>query len=265
MIPTNSVVKITAKSALTNKWVKAIFASCILIFISFVLLNATSVLSLVLGELGAGIFFNLLVVFMISPIVLGLIRYFWRFLFEVEDNPIAVFYYFLNISVYKRALSLILNLLFKTVLFGVLINLPKFILILMSKGFVYKFIGMPIPVWSVGLSNVSVIYGVISAVVLFFILSRYYIAPVIFIADDNIDAQEAMHMSTIISKKSSMDFYYLILSFIGWFLLCLTVVPVIFVVPYFIVSYLVHVRFAIAEYNKHIEDMSKKIFPSITV
>lgn len=265
MTPTNSIVKITAKSALSNKWVKAIFATTILLFIVFISMNAASVLSLALGDIAANVLISLLAVFMILPIALGLFRYFWRFLFEVDDNPVAIFYYFSSLSIYKRALSLILNLLFKTVLYSVLINLPKFILFMMSKGFVYEFIGMPIPVWSANLSAVAMILGVISSIVVFFVLARYYIAPVIFVADDNIDAQEAMHMSTIIAKKSAMDFYYLILSFFGWFLLCVTVVPIIFVLPYFIVSYLVHVRFAIAEYNKHIEEASKNIFPSITV
>ena len=265
MTPTNSVVKITAKSVLSNKWVRAIFATAILLFILFISLNTASILNLVLGDIFANVFLAAISFFMIFPVALGLIRYFWRFLFEVEDNPTMIFYYISNSKVYKKSLTLIFNLSYRFILYSLLINLPRIILILMSKSFVYEFIGMPIPMWSANLSGVSTILGVISSVVIFFVISKFYLAPVIFVADDNIDVHEAMHMSTIISKKSSMDFYYLILSFIGWLLLCLLVVPLIFVLPYFIVSYLVHVRFAIAEYNKHVEETTKSIFPTITV
>ena len=80
----------------------------------------------------------------------------------------------------------------------------------------------------------------------------FYIAPVLFIADDNMDCAEAIHMSTIIAKGSSIDFVYLFFSFIGWILICFFLIPIVFVLPYLICSYLVHIRFAVAKYNKHI-------------
>ena len=89
-------------------------------------------------------------------------------------------------------------------------------------------------------------------------------APLFFVADDNIDANEAMHMSTVISRKTSIDFVYLCFSFIGWLLLSILIVPLIFTLPYMLTSYAVHIRFAVAEYNRHIEQINKIDFPEFT-
>ena len=73
-------------------------------------------------------------------------------------------------------------------------------------------------------------------------------------------------MSTVISKKSGIDFVYLLFSFLGWMFLSLLVIPLIFTLPYMITSYAVHVRFAVAEYNRYIEEREKKnynIFSSV--
>ena len=85
---------------------------------------------------------------------------------------------------------------------------------------------------------------------------RFYIAPILFVADENMDVSETLHMSTVISRKSSLDFIYLISSFIGWILISVLVIPLIFTLPYILTSYAVHVRFAIAEYNKHIGNLN---------
>ncbi len=259
------VVKITAKTALKGKWVNSIIVTTILLFSVFISYNVSSVISVVMGELAANILFLLMGLFVVCPIVLGSFRYFWRILFDADDNPISVFHYFSNKTLYKRGISLIISIAFRALLFGLLLNIPTFIVEAMTHSFLYELIGLSIPVWAANLTNVTVFLKVLSSVILFFVMLKFYIAPVLLVADDKMDSAEAIHMSSVISKKTSIDFIYLALSFLGWIGASFFVVPMIFTVPYMITSYLVHTRFSIAEYNIHIESLTKQNYPSYTV
>lgn len=258
------IVKLTAKTALSGKWLNAFFASGIVIFASLILSNSMSVLSLVAGEIFTTISMVLISVFVISPLSLGLLRFFWRNLFDVKDNPISVFYYFSSVSEYKRILSLVLSIAFKLIFWGVLLYIPVLIVELMSHSFIYDIANMPLPVWTTNLTNLKTFLKILSGVLVGFAMLRFYLAPMLFIADDNIEAAEAMHMSTVISKKTSVDFIYFLLSFIGWIALSVLMLPLIFTLPYFITSYLVHSRFAVADYNKTVKHNNDNIFPSFT-
>jgi len=259
------VVKVTAKTALKGKWLNSVIVTSIFLFSVFIVYNVSSVFSVVAGDLAATVLLLLMGIFAICQIVLGTFRYFWRILFDADDNPISVFYYFSNKTVYKRAVSLIVSIGFRALLFGLLFNIPTFIVEAMTHSFLYELIGLSIPVWAANLTNVTVFLKVLSSAMLFFVMVKFYIAPVLLVADDNMESAEAIHMSSVISKKTSIDFIYLALSFAGWIIASLFVVPLIFTIPYITTSYLVHVRFAIAEYNIHIESLTKQNYPSFTV
>ena len=78
-------------------------------------------------------------------------------------------------------------------------------------------------------------------------------APFLIAADEDMEVDEAIHMSDTISKRTMLDFIYLFFSFFGWILVSVLVFPLIFTMPYILISFGVHVRFAIAEYNKRID------------
>ncbi len=261
----SGAVKITAKTALGGNWVSSIVSLCIFIFSVFILGNSCAIIETIAGKLISFAVMLIFLLFIILPLFLGLLRYFWRMLFSAKDKPVSVFYYFSDKASYKRALLLILSYALKFAIWGALLYIPILIVRLMSEDFIYDFVNMPIPVWTANLSAVISFLKVFSFVLVWFIMIRYYLAPVLFVANDDIEPAEAMHMSTIISKKSAADFIFLMLSFLGWIILSVFVVPIIFTVPYIITAYLVHSRFAVAEYNKHIKLFADNNFPSFTV
>lgn len=265
MSQSSQVVKITAKASLKNKWVMPIIVTSIFLFTVLICYNIASVLSIIAGDIPANVLLVALVLLIVCPMFLGAIRYFWRNLFNMNDKPVSVFYYFSGKKVYLRAMWFVLAFSLRMLLFGLLLNIPRFIVELMSRSFLYELIGMAIPVWTANLTYVTVFLKVLATVILFFVMLKYYMAPVLFVADDNMDSGEAMHMSSIISKKTSIDFIYLCLSFVGWIILSVLIIPLIFTIPYIATSYLIHVRFSVAEYNKHIETTAQNIYPSYTV
>jgi len=96
----------------------------------------------------------------------------------------------------------------------------------------------------------------VAVAVLVAIMFKYYLAPFLVVADEEMDVYEALHKSTVLSRATVMDFIILILSFLGWIILSVTVIPLIFIIPYFMVSYLVHSRFSVANYNNVVKEFN---------
>ena len=90
------------------------------------------------------------------------------------------------------------------------INEPRCRAIL-RRGFL-RFIGIAVFCSAVILSLIHIL------------MLRYYAAPILSVADEEMDASEAIHMSCVIYKRTMLDFIYLFFSFAGWLLLSLTAV-----------------------------------------
>lgn len=265
MSASSHVIKLTAKTALKGNWASAIITSAVTVFAYFIFNLVSSVLSMVIGDIAANIILYCMLFFLFLPLCFGLLRYFWRLLFSVCDNPLSVFHYFSEKTLYLKVLKLEFLILVRVLGFGIVLYLPAIAVWIISNNFIYDFLGMPIPMWSANLNYVLSLLTTTATAILFFVMVKFYLTPMLFVADDDIDVAEAIHMSKTISKKTALDFIFLAFSFIGWILLAFLYIPTIFVLPYIITSYLVHSRFSVAEYNKHIEQNMKNEFPSFSV
>ena len=65
---------------------------------------------------------------------------------------------------------------------------------------------------------------------------------------------EAVHISSMVSKKSLVSFISLIFSLILWIALSVFLIPAVYTLPFVFVCYVVHCRFAITNYNLLIEN-----------
>lgn len=258
----NSVVKLTAKTALKNNWLKCIAASLTLIFSCIVLFSAADYAAYISNDAVGYILLAATLIFLVFPLFMGLVRFFWRMIFGAEDRQLVLFYYFSDREKYKRALRLSAALALRTAGFAVILFLPAIIIDIFSGVRIYDIMNIPIPIWTGNLYYLSVFLKTVAAVILFFVMSRYYLAPFLAVADEDMDVAEAMHMSCTVSKDTALDFIYLIFSFFGWLLISVLVFPLVFTMPYFMTSLSVHVRFAVAEYNKKVEKNSDRGIPT---
>ncbi len=254
----SKIVKITAKTALKGNMLKAIFTICIFLFCYFICNYSAGIFSYTGNFAFSYVLFTLMLIFLLAPLFLGLLRFIWRMLFSANDNPITVFYYFSDKSRYIKALSFVFHFIFKAIPIGLLLFFPIFIIWFVTQGFFYEIIDVAIPLWTANLNSILKILIVFAVVSLLFYMLRFYIAPILFVADEEMDVFETLHRSTVISRKSSLDFIYLISSLIGWILISFFVIPLIFTLPYILTAYAVHVRFAVAEYNKHIGNLNNR-------
>ncbi len=250
----SGVVKITAKTALKNNYLKVVAGCSILLLTWFCNKNISNLLSVVLGSIGALVINIILNIALVLPLALGLLRYVWRMLYSANDKPVCVFYWFSSKKLYFKGLKFILNFTFRIIMWMVIFNVPSVLLLLLSKSYIFDIFNTQMPIWAANLEYYSMFLRNVSYVLVFFMSLKFYMAPILFIADEDIDVNEAMYNSTVISKKTSFDFLGLILSLVLWILPSALLLPLPFTLPMILTSYCVHIRFSITEYNLSIEE-----------
>lgn len=259
-----NAVKSTAKTSLKGNWSKCVVVCAVFIGAVFICANIVGLISILTGDLIAEGISVVTTLFLTLPLFMGLVRYIWRMLFSVCDNPISIFYWFSSFKLYFKVLRFVLLISLRALLWLLLLNIPTLILQLLTYDAIFEYFNISMPLWTANLSNIMKIFSISATVATVFIMIKYYLAPILFVADENMDAREAIHMSKVISKRSSVDFVYLGFSMIHWILLTFLVFPAIFTMSYILACYAVHCRFAISEYNRYVNETTQKEFGYFT-
>lgn len=262
MTAASSAIKKTAKNSLKANLVKAILVSVIVIFCYLINNNIASLFYLIGGDALATAIFLILNILMLSPVFFGALRYFWRLLCGVADSPLSVFYYFNSKENYKKLLKIVFYLGIRAVILLLILHIPYFIVSLISNIKIYEFLDITTPLWTANLSNILAFLKSIAIIGTVFFMLKYYLAPMLFVADENMDVNEALHMSEVVSKNTLFDFIYLTFSMLGWIILSLLFIPLIYTIPLFIMVYFTHCSYAVAEYNEHIKKINNENFPT---
>lgn len=260
----SNVVKITAKTALKDNWIKVMAVCMTLIFTVLISNYVSYLISILTGGFVAIVITAFVTVFLTLPLILGILRYVWRMLFSAKDNPVYVFYWFSSKKLYVRAMKFVGILTVRAVFWLAIFNIPTGLLYLFSRSFVFEIFDLSVPLWTANLRYYILLVENLAIVATVVAMLKYYLAPVIYVADDNIDANEAVHMSVVISKKSTADFIFLGFSFFGIIILSFLMLPLIFTLPYLFTAFAVHCRFAISEYNLHMTNMQSRRFNGFT-
>ena len=253
MVASCSIIKKTARAALQGKYLRCAIAAAIPIFMTFGCMLASE-LFLFARPMQAAYFivFAILFVCLLLPLYFGTLRFFWRAFSNCEDDPITVFHYFSKGSLYKKAMKLVCRFVFRAVGYGLLFFLPAIVTGILADSKIYDLFGMNMPDFSSVFWILSGFLGIIATIALLCVMLKCYIAPFLLVADEEMEPDEAMHMSFIISKGTVVDYVVLVICFAHWILLSLLAIPLLFTVPYMIMAYLVHARFATARYNQMI-------------
>lgn len=255
-------IKKNAKDALKDNWVIAIVSALTILFSFFIIVIALWVLSIVIGNDIAELLLLSLNVLFLGPLILGVIRHFWRMFGGLSEAPSTVFYFFSSASRYIKSLHLAFKFTIKYLIAYIIFNIPSFTVSVISDVRLYDFLKTPIPMWSQNLTVLGDFLSVLATVLTIISLIRFYLAPILVIANDEIDVDEAFHMSSVISKKSVSDFVYLLFGVLHWLIISLLFIPLVFTLPYFIMCYISHSLEAIDSYNEKIKKLNEENFPS---
>lgn len=251
-------VKKTAITTFKSNAIPCTIAGLILVFSYFCCILTSTLFSFVnLGFLDL-LFKYVLIFLLIFPLLMGLLRYNWRIIFNMKDDCISVFHYFSDKKLYFKCLKLEIILILKAFSRSIVFFLPALFVKLFSQKFFYDLFNLRMPVWAGNLGPVFNGLLTFGFVLLIFMMLKYYLTPMLLVADESIEIEEAIHMSNIISKKSVIDFIFLCGSFLLWYFASFLIFPLVFTLPYMVLSYLYHCRFAVAEYNSDIKILNNR-------
>ena len=257
-IPTSNVVKNTAKTIIKRNPVFIMMNGLFLLAVFFLTqILFTGILSQLFEKsiLLKILAFLLLNIMVFWPVCMGALRSYWVLTEQNEHSLESVFYYFSNITRYKRAVKTIALLLLKVFLTGVICLIPCFISSLLGNSWIYTALNSDVPLWTANLQLITDFLKISGIIVTVGISLKNYLVPIVAIMDESLYLMETIHISEMISKHSLGSFASLIVSFLGWFFFSLLGIPLIYALPYFLISYVVHCRFAIVNYNLNLEQV----------
>ncbi len=260
MLPSTGEIKKTAKSIMKGKYIPCLTTGLIFLFASIALFFLCDIISSVTMVYMGTFLFVVLLLFLIFPLFMGVIRYFFRISDDVTDNPVSIFYYFSDFKTYDRIFGFTVRIFLKLAFSGFVLFLPYALLKLFSSTFIYDKLNVLTPTWTPILSTVGD-FALVIAIILYVIINlKYYLSFYIFASSDYITGSDAIKYSVIISRRTKADFLFLIFSMVGYIILSVLLVSILFVFPLFISVYVVHSRCAVNQYNETITNLKNRSF-----
>ena len=161
-----------------------------------------------------------------SPVINGFLRFYFNTAKTGDGVFSDIFYYFDSKRLYASAMLFNLNLIIRFLPCYVLLT-SAIIFFLFSNTF-YTVVGCVMA---------------FSFIVLFFALFlRYFAAFGLYFSNENQKPSEYFKKSAVIMKRYRKSVLRLIFSFIGWIILSIVIIPLIYTVPYFAMSMLTSLK-----------------------
>ena len=162
---------------------------------------------------------------LLSPFINGYIRVYYRNAFTSEMDLNDLFYYFER-DRYSRTLQLNLSYLLRMLLPAVLFYLPVVVYATVSYLMNNDFFG------SVLYYDFFFILTVLSTIILTIYSLKYFTVFTLYVENGELSNREIFHASKEIMADQSGKAAKLVFSYMPWMLLCLTILPMLYVVPY---------------------------------
>lgn len=249
MLPAGNVVKSTVKTAFCGKWLNI----CLGAFVLLSSFAASGLIVTVVAGISVALSIALtfvLLIFINLPLMFGAVRFYCRALWGKNENFTNIFEVFSSKKEYKRGFLTGIYLAARVTVSAAVLLLPATLANAFSNAEVYSFLGTDMPLFAPSLSVAANFLAAIGIFFVYLLNLSYYPLPFLMATNDNITLKEAIVLSKKISKKCIADFCWLCLSLVGWIILSVFVIPLVFTLPYFIGCYAVHCRFCVARYNK---------------
>lgn len=252
-----SKIKTNAKKAMTQNYIKALSITLIVFCVLFlfaifvtvadlvaklflnntvnveVLQNWSYILSPIIVSLSL-----LVQLILFSPLLVGTAKWFFHLVSDEKCDVIDLFEYFSSIKGYFGSVWLELNLFIRK--FVILFLFTAIPIILMGIG-----LRLMDGSWNTSYSpdSLSVLLGtmlliagcvltVVSLLFAWIFLKRYFLVRYLFGEERSV--HQAFKQSVLYTKGKRTELFFFDFSFIGWFISCIFIIPIFYVVPYLI-------------------------------
>ncbi len=165
------------------------------------------------------------VAILLSPSVLSYFKMLYSD--KKEYDIIDAVYYFQNFKVYIKAVKFSFAYIVRMIIPAVVCYLPVAIVMAVDRYAFHGFMDNKVYTFT------YYILLILSTVALVVYMTRYFVAIKVFCDDEGQPIQKCFAASKIIMNGHTGDVLKLVLSFTLWILLCITVLPILYVLPYF--------------------------------
>lgn len=162
---------------------------------------------------------------LLSPFLNGYIRVYYKNAFTGEMDLGDLFCYFES-GRYANTLVLNLNLILRLLLPAFFCYAPVILYIVICSEMDNGFFGCVL------YNDFYVILWILSAVILTLYSLRYFTVFTLYVENESLSVSDLFRTSKQIMRGQSGDAAKLIFSYTPWMLLCITVLPLLYVVPY---------------------------------
>lgn len=260
MQPTFTKIKRSALNAIKDKWPEAMLVS--VSFLAVCLLNTvaqgvlmqmfkvdavwspfspTSLPDIsVIASVSITVFSSLYTIFISLPFFLGVLRWFWILNSEGDVKLIEIFYYFSSGKLFRKAVGLSLCVFIKVLLTAVICFLPFILWSIAFDPALYDTFNVAMPIWMSGLFPVAEFLNFLGLFFFGLFSLRYLNIYIPLFAEPTLNIRKTFRFANKLIHGRLFRFLGFLLSFFGWFLLSLFVLPLLFTLPFFLSSLCVY-------------------------
>lgn len=188
---------------------------------------------------------TILIFIIVSPLSQGNRRWFYRRTGGEQEPVSTVFHSFETSKQYFRTLGLYFQIGLRMFLWLLLISVPMIVLGIFAI-FYQGFAGGEITKTASAIFMIlTVVWTILVLIVSVIISLRYFLAPYVLAEHPEQKASQCIKDGVQMMKGHKAKLFVFMLSFIGWELLCVFIIPIFYVLPYMNASYAMYARYLI--------------------
>ena len=92
---------------------------------------------------------------------------------------------------------------------------------------------------------------IVASLICVIFFQRYMLTRYLLVSGECKKTRQAIKLSIKIMKNKKLDYIFLLMSFLGWIISCLFIVPIFFVLPYIKITSALYSRYIVEEYNNN--------------
>lgn len=262
MYPSVTAAKSNARAMLKGRWGAGIAVSmtlasviCFYAFTRELLLSVTgasaeAVLSgtLRLDTLAAlaiiGAYDFAALCLLLGPLTLGVFRWFWELSAGKALAYSEIFRYFSGERL-PGAVNFVSRLALRLIFCAVLAFFPYSLVSVLTSPGLYRLFGRSVPLTLAGLAPLAILLQSAGVVMLVIYVFRLYLLLPLYCEEDGGDFTDLLTRARRLASPAAPGYLLFLLSFLGWLLLSLLGVPILYTLPFFLAANTVYCRFSL--------------------
>lgn len=248
--------KLNGLYALRGSWIKAIISFAIVALLGFGITKLNDAYRLIFDiprlssnnlntDLNSFIIeavFSIILFFVMVPLVLGMLEWYWNLTGGKQTGIEDIFAWYGSFRLYRKSIFLNLNIFIRTFLWGIITcGLP--IAMIFASNYYLGGINLQkmnlsaVEMQKLLFAGLLILFGTLLFVggfILFlYIITRYILAYFLMVEDSTRGVSEVIRESIKYSRNYRWEMTKFLLSFTGYAIACILLIPMLYAVPYF--------------------------------